>query len=344
MATACKVRVLDPGSDLPAVAALLESEMPAYGGVQSTAAELLPRLRWLLQENPDRGDWPAGWVLESAEGSLQGVHLSVPRLFSGAGGSLPFFFSCYYFVKAEARGMESLGLFLSYRKLAAHGILMAGSANANSAPLWRKLGGQPLPGTDVEWLKPLRLTPLVEELLHRRTGWNLRLTRRREASLTGDCSGGALHWLRDEAEILSAALPPGEGALAPVRSADWLRWKFISGRRDNCRLYRWDGGTAPVFLTLTCANRGWRGQLRCLQIADAWSAGPCGSPEILQAVTARHRHDADAAVIRCHGGMAESASRLGWRARPLEAPVFQLSTAHAARMATFGEFYPDSGI
>jgi len=343
MAAAYKVRVLNPGSDLPAVAALLASEVPAYAGVRKTAADFLKRLRWLIPENPDLGSHPPGWVLEAADGGLAGVHLSVPRLFCGAGGPLPVFFSCYYFVKAEARGMESLGLFLSYRKLASHGILMAGSANANSAPLWWKLGGKPLPGTDAEWLQPLHYPPLVEEFLHRRTGWKWRLPRRRDTAWKEPPAAGALRWLRAEEEILSAALPPGGGPLQPVRSPEWLRWKFIAGRQDNCRLYCWSGGAAPVFLTVTLANRGWRGQLRCLHLADAWSSGPPGGPEILRAITSLHRGHADAVVIRAHAGMTPAAASLGWRRRPLEAPVFQWAAAHAARLEHFGDFYPDSG-
>lgn len=340
-----KVRVLNTGSDLPAVAALLESEVPAYGGMRKTAAEFLLRLRWLLLENPDRGDFPAGWVLESKDGQLSGVHLSVPRMFSGAGCPLPVFFSCYYFVKQEARGMESLGLFLSYRKLAAQGILMASSANGNSAPLWQKLGGKALTGTECEWLLPLHLLPLAEETLFRRFGWKLKLAGASpEITLSAPPASGPVRWLSTENEITAAAVrPQTDGPLLPVRSPEWLRWKFGPGAAGGIRLYRWDGGRAPVFVAVAPSLRGRRGQIRCLQIVDAWSTAAADGKEILKDMAALHKKDADALTIRGLGDLTAAAASLRWRRRPLEAPSFWWTPPHAARLENLADFYPDSG-
>jgi hypothetical protein len=345
MASNYRVRTLDTGRDLPAVAALLESEVPAYAGVRRTAAEFLIRLEWLLLGNPHRGEYPPGWVLEAADGSISGVHLSVPRLFSGTGGLMPFFFSCYYFVKSEARGMESLGLFLSYRKLAAHGILVATSANANSAPLWQKLGGTALHDTGYERLKPLGWRPLIEEALYRRFGWRLRLGRNADlGSLMEPAPSSGFQRLVTGEEIASAASVPDSGPLQPVRSADWLSWKFGPCNQDGARLYRWDLGKAPVFVSMQRSQRGWRGQIRCLHVADAWTAGPDFGREVLNDLVSLHRRDTDALAIRGFGHLPSAARALSWRERTLAAPVLWLGAAHAARLDGLTEFYPDSGI
>lgn len=344
MSQTYKVRVLDPLRDLPGVAALLESEVPVYAGTKKSAAEYEAHLHWLVRENPDRDRWPGGWVLESSAGEIAGVHLSVPRIFSGPEGRVPFFFSCYYFVKAEARGMESLGLYLSYRKLAAEGVLMASSANAHSAPLWQKMGGQTVPGTETEYLKPLSLRPLAEEALHRRLGFRLPFSRaRNDWTLPPPSPVPGLHWLRSAEEIAGAALEPSSGDLSPVRSAAWLRWKFLRTGAGAARLYRWDGGAAPVFVAVALSVRGWRGQIRCLQITDAWTArGPCSAPA-LQAVVASHRRHVDAVTVRGLGSLVSAAQSLRWRPRGLAAPMFWWSPAHAAGMTALAELYPDSG-
>jgi hypothetical protein len=344
MAGDFRVRVLDPGNDLPAVAALLESEVPAYGGVRKSAGDFLARLEWLLTGNPERGDFPSGWVLEGKDGTIAGVHLSVPRIFSGTGGPVPFFFSCYFFVKAEARGMESLGLFLSYRKLATQGILMASSANANSAPLWLKLGGKVFRGSEHEWLKPLCLLPLAEEALFRRFDWRVRLAGNApHFRLSEPPASGPLRWLRTPEEIAAAAMPVREGPLQPVRSVEWLQWKFGHIPQDEYRLYRWDGGSLPAYVVVGLSRRGWRGQIRCLQIADAWSAGEYPAECVLKEVVSQHRKDADTIAVRGTGSLPQGAQALGWRRRVLLAPVLWWASTHAGRMEQLSEFHPDSG-
>lgn len=341
MATPAKVRLLDVAADLPAVAALLESEVPAFGGVRKSAAEHLKHLQWLLLENPERGEFPAGWVLESSGGAILGVHLNVPRMFCGPAGTVPVFFSCYFFVKEEARGMESLGLFLSYRKLAAQGILMASSANVNSAPLWHKLGGTAIPGTGEEWMKPGRLLPLAEEALHRRTGWKWKLTS--VASREASAPGNGFAWLRARGDIAAAATPPPTQGWEPVRSAEWLQWMFDSGE-GGPRLYRWDGVGGPVFLAVSWAHRGWRGQIRCLQITDCWSAGgEIPGRLLLENLWAAHRKDADALCVRGAGELPAAAATLGWRRRDLVAPALWMGAAHAEKAAEIRRFYPGSG-
>ena len=339
-----KVRVLDPAVDLPAVAALLESEVPTYGGARKSAADYLSHLEWLLTGNPDRDGYPPGWVLQGADGTISGVHLSVPRLFSSSEGPLPFFFSSYFFVKPEARGMESLGLFLSYRKLAAHGILVASSANASSAPLWQKLGGKSIPDTGHEWLKPLRMLPLAEEALFRRVGWRWRLPgASARFCLVEPPASGPLRWLRTPEEIAGAALPESRGPLQPIRSKEWLLWKFGRPGLNEYRLYQWDGGTSPVCLVVALSRRGWRGQIRCLQITDAWSAAEYPAVAAVEAVVALHRKDADAIALRGRGALAAAAAALGWRRRILSAPVLWWASTHASRLDSLTELYPDSG-
>ncbi|HEX2746631.1 MAG TPA: hypothetical protein VHM91_01430 [Verrucomicrobiales bacterium] len=339
-----KVRVLDTAADLPAVAALLESEVPTYGGARKSAAEYLPHLEWLLTGNPDRNGYPPGWVLQGADGTLSGVHLSVPRLFSSSEGLLPFFFSSYFFVKTEARGMESLGLFLSYRKLAAHGVLVASSANANSAPLWQKLGGREIPDTGHEWLKPLRMLPLAEEALFRRFGRRWRLPgASARFSLIEPPGSSPLRWLRTPEEIAGAAIPASTGLLQPVRSREWLLWKFGRPAQSEYRLYQWNSGPSPVYLVVALSRRGWRGQIRCLQITDAWSAAEYPAVAAVEAVVALHRKDADTLALRGRGALATAAEALGWRRRVLSAPVLWWASTHASRLDSLPELYPDSG-
>jgi hypothetical protein len=82
--------------------------------------------------------------------------------------------------------------------------------------------------------------------------------------------------------------------------------------------------------------------VRCLHLTDAWSAGRVEAPDLFKAAAALHRNDVDAIAIRGIGVLTAAAQQLGWRRRPLDAPIFWSTAAHAARMEQIVGFYSDN--
>ena len=72
-----------------------------------------------------------------------------------------------FFVAADAR-MQGFLLFRKFLAVTGVDFWYATSSNQNSGPLWRQLGGSPVPGSDRELILPLEFGALAEEFARRR--------------------------------------------------------------------------------------------------------------------------------------------------------------------------------
>src|SRR5262249_2389282 len=110
-----------------------------------------------------------GETLRDPEGKIMGMILGVPRLYRLGAQRLLGLAAGNFFVDASAR-MQ--GFFMLRRFLATPGFdfLYANSCNRQSGPLWAKCGAIMVPESDVEYLFPLRLGPIAQELALRK-GW-----------------------------------------------------------------------------------------------------------------------------------------------------------------------------
>ncbi len=128
-------------SDFSAIIDFMELFVPSY--------LTYDRLEWFESACAINGNEPdhIGWLLE-VEKEIKGVHFITP--FQGVKG-INYLISHSLYVDAKYHGMISLMLFKKifiYRK---QFTLMATSANANSAKLWRALKATPVSGSEEEY-------------------------------------------------------------------------------------------------------------------------------------------------------------------------------------------------
>jgi hypothetical protein len=204
--------------DLPEVARFLRAQQeqamredPAH--TYATGDDL----RWLTR-NPDRREGiPLGETLRAPDGTLVGMILSVPRVYRLGDQQLLGLAAGNFFVDRSARLQ---GFFMIRRFLSCQGVdfWFANSCNAQSGPLWAKCAAAQTPESDVEYLLPIRLGPLLQEVALRRS-WP-----RAAVSLLGV--------LGPLATPLIAARRPRHG-FRFERSTDWDRLAAIAERNRN---------------------------------------------------------------------------------------------------------------
>ena len=291
-------------ADLPAIADFLETaarmrpDASELELADTSAPAVLRRLRWRLLQNPARrDDLELGQVVRDDSGRVQGVHLLFPSHYRHGARRLLGVCSGYFFVAPEAR-MQ--GFFMFRRTLGLKGIdlLFATTCNANSAALWAKVGGQAVPGSEYEYLLPVRFGPVAEEVVLRK-GWGkaaataARMAGTIVSPMMGLGGGGPwrLAPTDDFAHLAAIAEENRDPAiLAADRSAPYLRWRFAdtpqasstdllvfstaSGRSGWVAARRW--------------TRGRRGQIRALLILDAVAPSDGFDPSSLYASLVDH--------------------------------------------------------
>ena len=124
-------------------------------------------LRWLLTNPHRREDLPLGDTLRDSEGRIFGMIVHVPRVYRLDSRRLLGACGGHWFVDSTAR-MQGFFMLRRFFSASGYDFIFANSANRQSGPIWVKCGAQMVPESEVEYLFPIRLGPLVEELAIRK--------------------------------------------------------------------------------------------------------------------------------------------------------------------------------
>lgn len=258
-------------------------------------------LRWLALANPDRLDLPAGFLLMTGC-RVSGIHLCIPKFFLFPDGEVrQAMFASNYYVAREERGSGGIGLFLKFRKLLANGPLFNITANPASSAVWRGSGAICLSGSDREWTKFRSFLPFADEMLHRRSRawWKLPQGGRNAPAIVHGREV-ALKMLSSDHDFLEASSVRSEGFdVVADRNPAWLRWRYLENPERSSFLYQWRTSRSSWFIGVAFRSRGYRGQIRSMEIADCWGTGDYEDLRVAVRVLIRqHRREYDLLAVR----------------------------------------------
>jgi hypothetical protein len=297
-------------------------------------ASVESHLRWFLLENPARDPQiPLGCGLRSPQGQLVGCILCVPQTFRFQQQTLPIVGSSCFYVDERYRGSGGL-IFLRFSELGRKWALFGNSANADAARLWKARGAVPIPYSDHELFGVLRRRGVIEEGLSRR---GVPKTLARTASVPAAFVLRPFKRLKVEAGRLEDLVPLASAeqvmqlsvhspapALTANRDLRYIRWRYFSGRDATAAVFAFRNKhvESDVLVTVNQRPRGYRGQIRTLNVLDIY---PSVMPEVCVSIAAalvqRYRGAMDAIVLR---GLDEARQdvfrRRGFMRRQLDAP------------------------
>jgi hypothetical protein len=311
-------------------------ELAQFIGVQSgrESASVESHLRWFLLDNPARDSRiPLGCGLRSPEGELVGCILYIPQLFRFQQQTLLVAGSSSFYVDERYRGSGGL-LFLRFSELGRKIPLFGNSANTDSAKLWKARGAMPIPFSDYELFGVLRWNGVINEALHRHGAPEslAQITSRIAASalhlmkrLRLDVGGtGDLIPLDSSEHVVQLPIQAPPPVLTANRDLPYIRWRYFSGRDATVATFAFrDKITeSQTLVTVNQRPRGYRGQIRTLNVLDIY---PAATPEVctsIVAALANHYRDAvDAIVLRGLDDSRQDVFRnLGFMRRQFVAP------------------------
>lgn len=275
-----------------------------------SAEKVEAHLRWFLLENPALiPEQPLGFCLR-ASGELVGCILCNPQVFQRQNEKLVLMGSSSFYVDERYRGQGGR-IFLQYSRLANRWPLFGTSANPEAAALWRAAGAQPIPHADGELFGVLNWPPVAEEFAQRRT------SNRFVSRLAGGSSSkfaalfhplkvdrqrvAALQPVRSTAEVSDLICGTCSEKLTSIRDQPYVRWRYFSGHDPSIAVFTFfsEPSGKNILLTLNQRIRGYRGQVRTLNVLDVY---PEISAEewlkVLGALVARYAESIDAIVLR----------------------------------------------
>ncbi len=310
----------------------LASFIATQSGHDRESVEL--HLRWFLLENPARRpEDPLAYGLRSAD-ELVGCILLSPQMFRFEANDILLMGSSSFYVDDHHRGQGGR-IFLQYCRLGRQYPLFGTSANAEAATLWKAAGSQPLPYTDQEFLGIFNWRPLTEEFAHRKSCNNAvsRMAGGSIANIAGwlrplqiDSDDVAKLTLLGSAEQVSDLhLPNRPVKLTALRDPAYLHWRYFSGHDATAAVFAFrsrqpDGN---ILVTVNCRTRGYRGQIRTLNVLDIY-------PEIstqewlsvVAALIARYKTVVDAIVLRNLSPELQTIfSQRNFQRRAFDAPI-----------------------
>jgi len=327
--------ILEP--DLPEVAAFLYEQLEITSRDDWTQAR--PQVNDLqgYRMNPHRSPGlPMGETIRNPEGKILGMILAVPRMYRLGSQRLLGLAAGNFYVDSSAR-MQ--GFFLLRRFLGSHGVdfYYANSCNRQAGPLWAKCGGLMVLESDVEYLFPLKLGPLAEELAIRKE-WHpvvagllraagplatlVAAPRRPRNRLTLEqCVD-----LDRLAEIAERNRNPE--LLQPERSVPYLNWQYPSvsespeSKEMAHAIYRFaDPSGREGWFALRFDRRGRNDQIRCARLIDVvWPFQHMAFTDVLPAMIEVAKDRSDVVSIRGRIGLGLQDRSLGLRRRTLLAP------------------------
>jgi hypothetical protein len=293
---------------------LFEADLPEVAGFIAAQSghdrdTVQSHLRWFLLENPARNPKdPIGYGLRWAD-QLAGCILLSPQLFRFEQQKILLMGSSSFYVDKRIRGQGGR-LFLQYCRLAKQFPLFGTSANAEAASLWKAAGAHPIPYSDGELFGVLHWPPIAEEVAHRRYS-NRILTRMagmpisnlakmfRPMEIHAD-NPDALHPLISAEQVNDLHFPVSS-KLTSSRDISYLCWRYFSDhdRTAAAFAFRSPQPDRDVLVTVNCRSRGYREQIRTLNVLDVYpEVSPADWTKIIAALLATYSSVVDVIVLR----------------------------------------------
>lgn len=269
-------------------------------------------LRWFLVDNPARADdIPLGWAMRKASGEIVGTMLCVPQRFCFRDEIYTLVMSGAYYVDEPWRGL-GLSLFMRYLQIGKRHALFATTANAQSGALWKRFEAYSIPHTDHELFGIVRWRPMLEEIVARVLNGGMLA---RGASLigapflglarrlhTGMSNRGELVRLQSLDDVANLRLSGQCEKLTAVRDSDFIKWRYFSGHDSTQAVFafRGEGVTNDCLVTVNEKHRGYRAQLKVLNVLDIWGDVTSASIATIAALLVQYYlGEIDAVVFRC---------------------------------------------
>jgi hypothetical protein len=326
-------------------------------GSDTPLPDALKRLSWILLDNPARapGD-PLGWLLRAPSGEITGCTCCTPQKFCVSQTTVTLMMANSFYVDDRYRGAGT-SIFLKYLQLGRRYPLFVSSANATVAEMWRKLGGYPLGNSDHEIFGVLRWPPLVAERVYRQTASDLlaRFTSalaspwlRTRRHLLPDAAEGQLLALASPEEAASICAKHETDKITNCRDTPFLKWRYFSGVDTSTRLFafRTRDGEKKQFMVVVCLqNRGYKQQIRSLQVLDIWGEpDPQTCLAIADCLWREYREQIDMLVFRCLDPTQQRAlTANGFRMRSFSAPIAWCLDKHGLLPTKDWYFVPADG-
>jgi hypothetical protein len=318
-------------SDLEEVARFISR----VSGSDTPLPRALERLSWILLENPARGPGdPLGWFLRVPSGEVVGCMCCAPQKFCFGQTTFTLMMANSFYVDDQYRG-GGTSILLKYLQLSRRYPLFVSSANATVAGMWQKLGGYPLGNSDREVLGILRWPPLLAESVYRKTAsdrmarFTVALTspwlRTRHRSLPGTREGDLMP-LGSPEEAACVCAEHRSDKITSCRDAPFLKWRYFSSVVPMTRLFAFRAGAGEkkqFMVGVQLQNRGYKQQIRALQVLDIWGeADPKTSLAIAACLWREYRNQIDMLVFRCLGPtQLQALTSNGFKVRPFAAPI-----------------------
>lgn len=291
-------------------------------------------LRWFLLENPARRvDDPLGCGLRF-EGRFVGCILCSRQAFRFKDRTIDLMGSSAFYVDEEFRGQGGR-IFLHYCRLRSRMPAFGTSANAEAAGLWKAAGAKPLLGSQGELLAVLRWPPLAEEFAHRKYS-NSVATRLAGSSLSSVAAlfrrlkidvheSIKLRPLPSAEEVSFLAAHHYSSKLTANRERPYIQWRYFSNRDTTSAAFAFRSllFSEEILVTVNQRERGYRGQIKALNILDVYpEIPPQVWLEIIGALAEQYRSVVDMIVLRQQKPeQREFLCRRGLLWRAFEAPT-----------------------
>ena len=324
---------------MPNLVEIAEPDLPELASFVAAQSAREPKgtlahLTWLLLENPARhvdARVPLGCGLRSTGGALVGCILYLPQVFVFDQNPLLVLGSSCFYVDESHRGSGG-ALFLKFSRVGNQWPLFGNSANTISAQLWKARRATPIPNSDRELLGVTRWPSVAEEVFVGRgmgksvartfaaaTSW-MRYLRKLQFPLGQNCE---LVRLSSIEEVMELPLAESD-SLTAQRDESYIRWRYFSQRDPTIALFslRHRRSPKPVFVAVNERPRGHRGQIRSVNLLDAF---PKPEPDVMLAIVAalhaKYRERIDMIVLRnldepCQKAMLQA----GFHRRDFESP------------------------
>jgi hypothetical protein len=325
---------------LPDVAAFLHrwrsseaEDLAAQKPVRETVLSIERRLRWLLIDNPVAAtNSSLGYCLRDGLGVIRGLNLCFPVAFLSGDKRLLGLCSGSFFVEPPAR---SLGfyLFKKYLSTPGYSFYFSSTCNASSSELWKRMGGHPVPNSEIEYILPLRLDAVIPAFVAARTSSHI------AASVARICGRSVNPILRFLTRPLAKlAIEPCQdweklselsrrhrspGIITSDRSPALLRWRYGPGSPAcPCAVYLFrDAAGHEGWFSLGNLTHGERAPFRESVLLDAiWPREHMSFRYIFREILHAAATSADAVFFRWQPGLDYSKYSRCVIAHKLEAP------------------------
>jgi hypothetical protein len=339
-------------SDLEEVALFIAR----VSGSKAPLARAAKRLSWILLENPARDSAdPLGWLLRTPSGEIAGCMCCAPQEFCFGQKTFRLMMANSFYVDDQYRG-GGASILLKYLQMGRRYPLFVSSANASVSAMWRKLGAYPLGNSDHEVIGILRWQPLLAESVYRKTSSD-RVSQFAAAlaspyfsaprRLRNDVSEGELLPLHTPDEAANICAGQHNGKITNCRNAAFLKWRYFSPATPTARLFtfRPAGNEKKSMVAVQLQNRGYKLQIRALQILDIWGeAEPKSYLAIASALVREYREQIDMLVFRCLDPTQQQAlGANGFKVRSFAAPIAWCIDKHGLLPSKSWYFVPADG-